>query len=199
MGDLPKDRVEPARAFAKCGVDFAGPVYVKSSLRRKAATYKAYICVWVCFVTKAVHVELVSSLTTEAFLNALNRFFDRRCVCTDIYSDNATNFVGANRNLQGLKQLFLSNDHQNKMQTSLNEIGVHWHFIPPRSPHFGGLWEASVKSVKSHLYKTLANAALTYEELYTVLVRVEKILNSRSLTPISTDPTYLMVLTPGHF
>lgn len=199
MGDLPKSRVEPARAFSRCGVDFAGPVYVRSSLRRKSPTDKAYICLWVCFVTKAVHIELVSNLTTEAFLNALNRFFDRRGICTDIYSDNATNFVGANRQLQELKELFLSEVHREKLQNTLNKVGTRWHFIPPRSPHFGGLWEASVKSVKSHLYKTVGNASLTYEELYTVLVRVEAILNSRPITPMSSDPTDLSVLTPGHF
>lgn len=68
MGDLPKDRIEPARAFIKCGANFAGPVRIKSSLRRKAPTYKGYICVWACFVTKAVHIELVGNLTTKAFL-----------------------------------------------------------------------------------------------------------------------------------
>ncbi|XP_025407359.1 uncharacterized protein LOC112681309 [Sipha flava] len=199
MGDLPKSRVEPARAFSKCGVDFAGPVYVRSSLRRKSPIDKAYICVWICFVTKAIHIELVSSLTTEAFLNALNRFFDRRGICLDIYSDNATNFVGANRQLQELKELFLSKAHLEKLQNTLNKFGTRWHFIPPRSPHFGGLWKAAVKSVKTHLYKTLGNASLTYEELYTVLVRVEAILNSRPITPMSSDPTDLSVLTPGHF
>jgi len=61
MGDLPKDRIEPARAFVKCGVDFGEPVYVKSSLRRKEPTYKAYICVWMYFVIKAVHIELVGN------------------------------------------------------------------------------------------------------------------------------------------
>jgi len=172
MGDLPKDRIEPARAFAKCGVDFVGPVYVKASLRRKAPTYKAYICVWVCFVTKAIHIELVGNLTTEAFLSTLNRFFVRRGLRTDIYSDNATNFVRANQRLQEFKMLFLSVGHQEKMQKTLNKLEVRWHFIPPRSPHFGRLWEASIKSVKSHLYKILGNASLTYEELYTVLALI---------------------------
>lgn len=102
MGDLTRDRVELEGAFAKCGVDFVGPVHVKSSLSRKAPTYKAYICMWMCFVTKAVHIELVGNLTTDAFLSALDRFFDLRGVCTD----NATNFLGANRQLQELKNYF---------------------------------------------------------------------------------------------
>lgn len=185
MGNLPKERIEPLRAFAKCGVDFAGPVYINSSLRRNAPTYKTYICVWICFVTKAVHIELVGNLTTDAFLNALKRFWNRHGICTDIYSSNVTNFVSANRQLQDLKKLFLSVGRQKEIAKTLNKVGVHWHFIPPRSPHFSELWEALIKSIKSHLYKTLGNASLTYEELYTVLVRVEALLNFRPLIPIS--------------
>lgn len=144
MGDLPKDRGEPARAFSKRGVDFASPVYVKSGLRRKAPTDKAYTCVWPCFVTKAEHVELVNDLTTEAFLNTLNRFFCGRGLCTDIYSDNVTNFAGANYRLRELKGLFLSDAHIEQLQVNLNTFGVSWHFFPPRSPYFGGLWEAAM-------------------------------------------------------
>jgi hypothetical protein len=94
MGDLPKVRVEPSRAFSKVGVDYVGPFYIKASLRRNAPTNKAYLLslyLGICLATKAVHVELVGDLTTQSFLNALQRFCDRRGLCTDIYSDNATN------------------------------------------------------------------------------------------------------------
>lgn len=100
MGDLPRDRVTPSRPFSRCGIDFACPIIVKSSLRRKAACPKGYIGIFVCFATKAVHIELVSDLMTKTFLQALNRFFDRRGRSSVIYSDNATNFVGAQRQLK---------------------------------------------------------------------------------------------------
>lgn len=87
-------------------MDYAGPISIKTSLRRNAFILKDYIRVFVCFNTQAVHIELVTDLTTEAFLNALKRFIGHRGVCSDIYSDNATNFVGANRKLQELKNLF---------------------------------------------------------------------------------------------
>ena len=81
---------------------------VKSSLQSKAPITKGYICIFVCFATKAIHIKLASDLSTECFLNALRRFCSRRGICSEIYSDNATNFVGANRKLQELKNLFLS-------------------------------------------------------------------------------------------
>ncbi|XP_060872759.1 uncharacterized protein LOC132946718 [Metopolophium dirhodum] len=199
MGNLPKERVNPSRPFKICGIDYGGPFMVKSSLQRKALITKGYICIFVCFATKAIHIELASDLSTECFLNALRRFCSRRGICSDIYSDNATNFVGANRKLQELKKLFLSDTLDSEIQKLTAELGIRWHFIPPRSPHFGGLWEAAIKSVKTHLNKLMGNAILTYEELNTVLAQIEACLNSRPLTPLSSDPSDLSVLTPGHF
>jgi len=199
MSSLPKERVNPSRPFKICGIDYSGPINVKSSLQRKAPITKGYICIFVCFATKAIHIELASDLSTECFLNALRRFCSRRGICSDIYSDNATNFVGANRKLHDLKKMFLSDTLHPEVRKLTAELGIRWHFIPPRSPHFGGLWEAAIKSVKTHLNKLLGNAILTYEELNTVLVRIEACLNSRPLTPLSSDPSDLSPLTPGHF
>jgi len=196
MGNLPSERVEPGRPFLKCGVDFAGPFYIKSSLLRRAPLVKSYACVYVCFATKAIHIELVSDLTTQLFLNALNKFFDRRGRSAAIYSDNATNFVGANNKLKELRQLFQSELHLYSTKKALADVCVSWHFIPPRSPHFGGLWEAEVKSMKSLLGKLLGNANLTFEELATLLTRAEACLNwgpidsanVASIPPVSTPP-----------
>lgn len=179
MSNLPVERLEPTRPFTKCGVDYAGLVSIKTSLRRNAAVLKNYICVFVCFSTRAVHIELVTDLTTEVFLNALKCFIGCRGVCSDIYSDNATNFVGANKKLHELQNLFHSNEHLNQMYSALATEGIKWSFICPRSPHFGGLWEASVKSIKTYLYRVLGKAQLTYDELNTILIRIEAVLNSR--------------------
>lgn len=74
-----------------------------------------------------------------------------------------------------------------------------WHFIPPHAPNFGGLWEAGVRSTKTHLIKVIGNSTLTYEELSTVLAQIEACLNSRPISILSDDPHDPLPLTPGHF
>ncbi|XP_026467480.1 uncharacterized protein LOC113371047 [Ctenocephalides felis] len=77
--------------------------------------------------------------------------------------------------------------------------GVSWKHIPPNSPHFGGIWEAGIKSCKAHLKRVLGNAILTFEDFYTVLTQIEAILNSRPISPLSSDPNDYDPLTPSHF
>lgn len=199
MGDLPVYRVQQARPFLNTGVDFAGPLLIRELHGRGKRTHKAYIALFVCFATKAIHLELVSNLTSEAFLNALKRFISRRGAILNLYSDNATNFIGAKRELEHLEFLFKQNNIAPEISNELATHGITWHFIPPRSPHFGGIWEAGIKSVKGHLKRVVGESILTYEELHTLLTRIEACLNSRPLTSISTDPNDLTALTPAHF
>jgi len=197
MGELPQSRVSIAAPFHNTGVDYAGPLLIKDRKGRGCKTNKAFVCLFVCFATRAIHIELVSNLTSEAFIAALRRFSSRRGKPANIYSDNGTNFVGANRELRELAQVLSSKT--NSMQEMVNEIGISWHFIPAHSPHFGGLWEAGVKSLKYHLRRIVGNVILTFEELYTLLTQIEALLNSRPLTPMSSDPNDLTPLTPAHF
>ncbi|XP_058128365.1 uncharacterized protein LOC131291568, partial [Anopheles ziemanni] len=198
MGELPAARVAEARPFAISGVDYCGPVYIKGG-HRKAAPTKAYIAVFVCFVTRAVHLELVSSLSTAAFIAALRRFVSKRGLVAELHSDNGTNFKGAANELRKLYDLLSSSQFQAEVTTWSSERGLKWSFIPPGAPHFGGLWEAAVKSMKRHLHRVLGDAATTYEDMVTLLAQVECCLNSRPITPMSDDPADLEALTPGHF
>jgi hypothetical protein len=148
MGNLPACRLQPCRPFIKSGVDYAGPFIIKEGVYKRKRLLKAYIALFVCMTTKAVHIELVSDLTTDAFLATLKRFIARRGIVTDLFSDNGTNFVGANNELHNLEQLFENQINGEKVVNTLANDQISWHFIPPRAPHFGGLWEASVKSLK---------------------------------------------------
>jgi len=194
MADLPAARVQQSRPFARVGVDYAGPLQMREVRLRKSRVYKVYIAVFICFSVKAVHLEVVTELSTEAFLAAFDRFVARRGLPSEIFSDCGTNFIGADKQLQ-----LLINSPDGQCAISQARASCQWHFNPPSAPHFGGLWEAAVRSTKRLLIRTMGTHVLTYEEFTTLLTRVEAVLNSRPLTPLTMDPTDLEYLSPGHF
>lgn len=116
-----------------------------------------------------------------------------------MHSDNGTNFVGADNEIKEFIQLTNSKTHNEQVANEISKDGINWHFNPPSAPHFGGLWEAGVKSTKYHLRRIMGLSRVTFEELTTLTSQVEAVLNSRPLTPESTDPSDLRALTPGHF
>ncbi|GBO43766.1 hypothetical protein AVEN_38343-1, partial [Araneus ventricosus] len=148
---------------------------------------------------KAIHLEIVNSLSTEAFIGALKRFISRRGRPSDIFSDNGTNFVGANNELLKILKGLFKRESAEKFEDFLASEGIKWHFNPPATPHFGGLWEAGVKSLKGHLKRVVGNTILTHEEFFTIITQVEAVLNSRPLCPLSEDPNDDLALTPAHF
>ncbi|XP_055589056.1 uncharacterized protein LOC129741357 [Uranotaenia lowii] len=198
MADLPPDRVNPAPPFQKVGVDYCGPFLITYPHRR-SSPMKCFVSVFVCLVCKAVHLELVADLTTGAFLGALKRFIGRRGKPILIMSDNGRNFVGARREIAELQRLLRSQQFQTGVIFETCKEGINFKFIPARSPNFGGLWEAAVKSFKTAFKRTVALKVLQYDEMTTTLAQIEAVLNSRPLTPLSDDPDDFEALTPGHF
>ncbi|XP_029170207.1 uncharacterized protein LOC114939928 [Nylanderia fulva] len=197
MGNLPHSRVTPTRPFLRTGLDYAGPILIRTSKGRGHRAYKGYIAVFICFWSKAIHLELVSDYSSEAFIAALRRFVSRRGLCTDIFSDCGTTFVGADRTL---RELFIAASPEGRgVARAAAKEGIRWHFNPPAAPHFGGLWEAAVKSAKYHLRRVIGETTLTFEELNTLLTQIEACLNSRPLQALSDDPDDVSALTPGHF
>lgn len=195
MANLPDCRTQPSRAFKRSGVDYAGPITLKTRTGRSHTTTKGYIALFVCLVTRAVHLEAVSDLTVGAFMAAFHRFVSRRGQCALLMSDNATTFVGADNAMRRVSQMW----DGRLLEESVAAAGTEWRFITPAAPHQGGIWEAGVKSVKHHLRRVMGLQVFTFETLSTILARIEACLNSRPLTALSDDHTDLNALTPGHF
>ena len=201
MGDLPAARVNPVRAFLHTGMDFAGPFKLKMGYVRKPVILEAHICIFVCLTYKAVHLEVVSNQTTEAFQACLRRFISRRNAPAHLYSDNGPNFTGAKNELKRLYSWLKSESTDEAIQHYLlSTHGVTWHNSPPAAPHFGGLWESGVKSMKHHLKRVMGQNRFTFEELCTISCQVEACLNSRPLIPLTShNGDGLMTLTASHF
>ena len=152
MAALSPERTTLTRPFTHMGRDFAGPFEIKSYIGRGCRITKGYVLVFVCFATKAIHLEATTEISTDCFLAAFTRFSSRRGCPAHIYSDNGTAFVGAaNIMKKDLAKFFTDLKHRIMSENIFQAI--EWHFIPPGAPHMGGLWEAGVKSFKTHLRK----------------------------------------------
>ncbi|GBM61894.1 hypothetical protein AVEN_239158-1 [Araneus ventricosus] len=148
-------------------------------------------------VKDVAKTKTVTDLTTEAFIAALKKLCALRGRIATLMSDNVSNFKGAASELNRLKKLICQTNET--LANYLCSEAIQWKFIPPRSPNFGGLWEAGVKSFKHHLHRTLTNCKITIEEFETIVIRIEGILNSRPLIPLSDNINEYEVLTPRHF
>ncbi|XP_070075509.1 uncharacterized protein [Drosophila takahashii] len=196
MADLPAVRVRQAYPFENSGCDYAGPLLLKVHKGRNPRKEKGYICLFVCLVTSAIHLELATDLSTETFLAAFRRFISRRGKCTHIFSDNGRNFVGAKKVLDDMYKLILSQQHNTQVTQSLASQGIKWSFIPPHAPHWGGKCESAVRSVKLHLRRVIGNSILTSEQMHTLLAQIECVVNSRPL--FATSDAEVSYLSPAH-
>lgn len=191
MASLPQSRLQAfTPPFYNPGVDYFGPLLVKE----RRSTVKRYGCLFTCLVTKAVHLQIAHSFEADSFIMVLRRMMARRGKPRNIYGDNGTNFVGAERELQEC----LDRIDQAKISDTLSQDRIQWFFIPPSAPHFRGAWERLVKSAKTGL-KIILNGQLNNETLLTFMAEIESLLNSRPPTHVSVDPQDLEPITPSHF
>ena len=190
MAPLPKIRLQQSfRPFEGCAVDFGGHFLTRQGRGRVRA--KCYLCLFLCLKTHCCHLEMASSLDTDAFLNAFVRMTARRGWPQQMLSDNGTNFVSASRELRDL----VSAIDQDKLQRMTSNKGVSWKWNPPAAPHFGGVFESMIKSSKRAIFAVLGDAEVNDEELETTFIGVESLLNSRPLAAVSDDPNDDRVLT----
>ena len=146
-----------------------------------------------------MHLEVVMELTSKVFLATLDRFIARRGIPTEIFSDNGSNFIGAQAELKKMFQIAQDSSNASLIQWAFIK-GIQWQFSPGRAPHFGGLLEAAVCSMKTLLRKTMGEHVLRWDELLTVLTSAEAVMNSRPIAIIDTLPMDgVNPLTPGHF
>lgn len=193
MGELPSDRVtSDIPAFTKVGIDYFGPFYV--SYFRKSQ--KRYGVIFSCMSSRALHLEVAHSLTTDSFINALRRFICRRGNVTHVTSDNGTNLASGNRELKEE----ISKWNLNVIEGWLKQKGIQWSFSPPTGSHFNGFVEREVRSVRKVLTSIMSsqNVKLNDEDLSTLFCEVESVLNNRPLTELSSDACCDEPLTPNH-
>ena len=200
MGQLPSARLNPDFVFSDVGLDYAGPYLIKEGYVRRPVEIKAWMAVFVCFSTKAAHLELVKDATAASLVACLVSFCSRRSLPNTIYSDNGSTMVGARNELAAFYSMLNTQDTQNHVQNYLLSQKVQWKMTPVKAPYFGGLWEAAVKAAKYHLKREIGQKLYTYDELETILCQAESCLNSRPLGVMASHPIDGMVpLTPGHF
>ena len=183
---LPSHRVDQSEPFKVTGVDFTGALRVKDVKKE----HKAYICLFTCASTRAVHLELLHDLSEESFMNCFRRFCSRKSTPSIMISDNGSTFQAAS---VSIKQLVRAS----KLQDSLHLKGIQWQFIPSRAPWFGGWWERLIGLTKMTLKKVLGHSLVSFEELQTLVTEVEAILNDRPITYVPTESNDPEALTPS--
>ena len=189
MADLPAARLQVGQPpFFHTGVDLFGPFLVKQG----RSVVKRYGCIFTCMTMRAVHLEVVHSLSADSFISALRRFIGRRSNVAHIHSDNGSNFTGADKILKEAIQGL----YQHRIGGFLLQREIDWYFNTPRASHFGGAWERLIRSVRKILRSLYSDATLSEEGLTTLLTEVESVINSRPLTPISLVDGFERPLTP---
>ena len=188
---LPDFRVSDSPPFTHTGLDFAGPLYVRDS-KDPVVTSKVYICLFTCASTRAIHLELTRSLSADSFLLAFRRFVGRRGLPAMLISDNAKTFKSSSKEIRSICRATEVSQYLCNNRTS-------WRFIVAKSPWWGGFYERMVQTVKRPLRKVIGRSNLRFDELNTVLIEVESVINCRPLTFVYDDCEGVSyALTPSH-
>ncbi|XP_028968437.1 uncharacterized protein LOC114828435 [Galendromus occidentalis] len=190
VGPPPEARVSKSQPFEHVGTDVLGPLMVKQGNEQK----KVWVILYTCCAMRAVHLEIIQSLSTVELMMSLRRFKARRGCPRTFYSDNAKAYQRAAEDLKALCELMKNTNIQEQLATE----GIEWKFSIERAPWYMGFTERLVGSVKSALKKVLGKTVVTEQELLTVLCEVESMINRRPLCDVP-ESEHIDVLTPMHF
>ena len=181
---LPSIRINEARPFSVCGVDYTGALNVKGSRK------KAYIVLFTCSVTRAIHLEVVDDNTTSKFLLAFRRFVARRSCPKIMMSDNSTTFTASAKFLKDIQE-------NEDVRRNLADLSCDWKFIPSRAAWFGAIWERMIGVTKNSIKKILGKNSVDRTELITLITETEAAINNRPLTYVSTSINDYKSLSPS--
>ena len=188
MGPLPIQRIDFIHPFANTGIDPFGPLEVKINGKLQ----KRHIVMFTCLNIRAVHLEVVKTLNTQCFINALLRFTARRPGVRHIFCDNAKQLIAAHKELKEAvtkwNQIVPGDDRFSHIQ---------WSFRTPHNPSWGGVWERAIGETKKALYTLINKRGLKLDEFNTIVISAESIVNSRPLTKVSSDPRDLNAICPN--
>ncbi len=189
MAPLPTERVSVMHPFSHTGIDYCGPFYCRET--GKDPYTKVWVCLFTCTRIRAIHLEVTTDMSAKGFLLALRRFIARRGKPKEIISDNALQFL--------LAEKVLEKANKEAVQRELSSHGIYWNYIPIASPWMGGFYERMIGIVKSALRKTIKKKSLSQDQFYTILTEIENSVNSRPLCYVSGDIEDPEILTPRHF
>nr|XP_034959566.1 uncharacterized protein LOC118079487 [Zootoca vivipara] len=196
MANLPADRLSTDPPFTNVGLDAFGPWSVSARRTRGGyASSKCWAVLFTCMSIRAVHIEVIESMDTSSFINALRCFIAIRGPIKHIRSDRGTNFIGATKELS-----ILSNLDTKQVERYFSSQACTWTFNPPHSSHMGGTWERMIgvaRRILDSIFLQIGNTRLTHESLTTFMAEVAAIINARPLTPLSNDPEEPFLLTPA--
>ena len=196
MANLPAERITPAAPFTYSGMDVFGPWYIKEGRKE----LKRWGLIFTCLSSRAVHLETLNSMETDAFINALRRFINRRGKVRELRCDQGTNFVGGRNELNAALREVNTDSVKNFLVTQDCDL-IEFKMNVPSASHMGGIWERLIRTVRSVLSGLLEDHAqqLDDESLRTLFTEAENIVNSRPLTIDNlSDPDAPEPITPNH-
>ena len=192
MGELPTERVTIAAPFANTGLDVFGDFTVKHAGRGEK---KRWALLATCFVTRAVAIYPLTDMTLSSVIFALVKMQSQFPSLRKIFSDNGSNFKGADRELREA----MASWNEQEAQDRAAEYGLEWVFGPAYCGSYGGVWERLIQIVKNSFKACIGNKVLTVDSFDALCMGVAGVVNRRPLTRATNATDDFMVLSPAHF